>query len=59
MTVVFLLSEEAEKFGPLMKETVPYYMDKFKNIVTENNGYFVNGKVVLIIYLVWSIMYIY
>jgi len=45
-TVVFLSNEaeKAEKFGPLMKETVPYYMDKFEKIVAENNGYFVNGK---------------
>lgn len=48
-SVVFFSSEaeKAEKFGPLMKETVPFYMDKFENIVAENNGYFVNGKVIL------------
>jgi len=48
-SVVFFSSEaeKAEKFGPLMIETVPFYMDKFENIVAENNGYFVNGKVIL------------
>jgi glutathione S-transferase len=32
----------------LIKETIPFYMDKFEKIVGENNGYFVNGKVFLI-----------
>lgn len=47
-TVVFYSDNEeskSEKFGPLIKETVPYYMDKFEKIVAENNGFFVNGKV--------------
>ncbi|XP_050440872.1 glutathione S-transferase-like [Adelges cooleyi] len=33
-----------QKYVPLFKETVPYYMDKFEEIVAENKGYFVNGK---------------
>ncbi|XP_025408603.1 glutathione S-transferase-like [Sipha flava] len=32
------------KYEPLIKETIPFYMDKFEKIVGENNGYFVNGK---------------
>lgn len=36
---------KAAKYGPLMNETVPLYMNKFESIVGENNGYFVNGKV--------------
>lgn len=36
---------KAAKYGPLIKETVPFYMDKFETTVAENNGYFVNGKV--------------
>jgi glutathione S-transferase len=35
---------KAAKYGPLINETVPFYMNKFENIVEENNGYFVNGK---------------
>jgi len=35
---------KAAKYGPLIKETIPFYMDKFESIVGENNGYFVNGK---------------
>ncbi|XP_050549167.1 glutathione S-transferase-like [Daktulosphaira vitifoliae] len=33
-----------KKYDPLIKETIPFYMKKFESIVTENNGYFVNGK---------------
>lgn len=40
---------KAAKYGPLINETVPYYMDKFEKTVGENNGYFVNGKVILFI----------
>jgi len=53
-TVVFYSDNEeskSEKFGPLIKETVPYYMDKFEKIVAENNGFFVNGK------LSWADLY--
>lgn len=41
-------SEEskAQKFSPLINEMVPYYITKFESTVNENNGYFVNGKVV-------------
>ncbi|VVC36045.1 Thioredoxin-like fold,Glutathione S-transferase, N-terminal,Glutathione S-transferase, C-terminal- [Cinara cedri] len=35
---------KAAKYGPLINETIPFYMDKFENIIGENNGYFVNGK---------------
>lgn len=36
---------KAAKYVTLVNETIPYHMDKFENIVGENNGYFVNGKV--------------
>jgi len=36
---------KAEKYVKLVDETIPYYMERFENIVVENNGYFVNGKV--------------
>ncbi|KAL5233523.1 hypothetical protein ACI65C_000933 [Semiaphis heraclei] len=35
---------KAAKYVTLVNETIPYYMEKFENIVAENNGYFVNGK---------------
>ncbi|XP_022173704.1 glutathione S-transferase-like [Myzus persicae] len=35
---------KAEKYVTLVNETIPYYMERFENIVVENNGYFVNGK---------------
>lgn len=28
-----------------MKETVPYYLDKFDEHIKENGGYLANGKV--------------
>jgi len=36
---------KSQKFSPLVNEMVPYYMAIFENIVTENHGFFVNGKV--------------
>jgi len=36
---------KAAKYVTLVNETIPYYMERFENIVVENNGYFVNGKV--------------
>jgi len=39
---------KAKKYVTLINETIPLYMNKFENIVGENNGYFVNGKVMLI-----------
>ncbi|KAL5235185.1 hypothetical protein ACI65C_002595 [Semiaphis heraclei] len=35
---------KAAKYVTLVNETIPYYMERFENIVVENNGYFVNGK---------------
>ncbi|KAL4084600.1 hypothetical protein QTP88_027533 [Uroleucon formosanum] len=35
---------KAAKYVKLVDETIPYYMERFENIVVENNGYFVNGK---------------
>lgn len=39
---------KAEKYVTLTNETIPLYMNNFENIVGENGGYFVNGKVMLI-----------
>lgn len=39
---------KAEKYVTLINETIPLYMNKFENIVGENDGYFANGKVMLI-----------
>lgn len=57
-TVVFYSSEaeKSEKHATLMKETVPFYIEKFENIVAENNGYFVNGKVIPIIYIICLVL---
>jgi len=33
----------------LIKETLPYYLPKFDAIVKENGGYFVGGKVRLLL----------
>lgn len=41
---------KAAKYGPLIEETVPFYMNKFESIVAENKGYFVNGKVNILVY---------
>ncbi|XP_075215811.1 glutathione S-transferase-like [Lycorma delicatula] len=32
------------KYEPLMKETVPYYLNKFEEHIKENGGYLANGK---------------
>jgi len=39
------------RYAPLINETIPFYMDKFEKSVGENNGYFVNGKVPMLIIL--------
>jgi len=39
---------KAITYVTLINETIPLYMNKFENIVDENDGYFVNGKVMLI-----------
>jgi glutathione S-transferase len=36
---------KAAKYGPLINETLPLYLNKFESTVAENKGYFVNGKV--------------
>lgn len=40
---------KAAKYETLINTTIPFYMDKLENVVSENNGYFVNGKVIQII----------
>lgn len=39
---------KAQKYETLINVTIPLYMNKFENTVGENDGYFVNGKVILI-----------
>jgi len=58
--VVFHSKEEEkdEKHALLIKETVPFYMDKFEKIVTENDGYFVNGKVMQIFSIIFFTLFI-
>jgi len=29
----------------IVKDSIPFYFDRFEKIVSENGGYFVNGKV--------------
>lgn len=36
----------------LVKEKIPFYMDRFEKIVAENGGYFVNGKVCLLVFTI-------
>lgn len=40
---------KAAKYGPLINETIPLFMNKFESTVAENKGYFVNGKVTSIL----------
>ncbi|XP_050440871.1 glutathione S-transferase-like [Adelges cooleyi] len=35
---------KATKYNTLINESIPFYIDKFEQIVKNNNGYFVNGK---------------
>ena len=34
-----------KKFGTLKNETIPFYMSKFEEVVTKNDGHLVGGKV--------------
>jgi len=36
---------KSKMYGTLVNETIPFYADRFERIVSENGGYFVNGKV--------------
>ena len=38
-------ASKEKKWAPLNDETIPYYMKKFDEVVKENGGYFVGGKV--------------
>ncbi|XP_034250056.1 glutathione S-transferase-like [Thrips palmi] len=42
---------KAAKEGPLFKEQIPFYLNKFEEIVKANGGYLVNGK------LTWADIY--
>ncbi|BES88140.1 unnamed protein product [Nesidiocoris tenuis] len=42
---------KAKKKEVVLNETAPYYLEKFDNLVKENNGYLANGK------LSWGDMY--
>nr|QHU80030.1 glutathione S-transferase S2 [Bemisia tabaci] len=35
---------KVKKYDPLVKETIPFYMERLEKQVEENGGYFVNGK---------------
>ncbi|XP_075215228.1 uncharacterized protein LOC142321122 [Lycorma delicatula] len=37
-------NSKAKKYEPLMKETVPFYLEKIDNVIKENGGYLANGK---------------
>nr|CAD7455969.1 unnamed protein product [Timema tahoe] len=37
--------KKEEKKHILIKETIPYYLKKFENVLNENNGFFVGGAV--------------
>jgi len=50
---------KAAKYVTLVNETIPYYLERFENIVVENNGYFVNGKVNNVLNLNDLIIYLY
>lgn len=39
---------KAKKHVTLINDTIPLYMNNFENTVCKNDGYFVNGKVMLI-----------
>jgi len=39
----------------IVNDSIPFYFDRFEKIVSENGGYFVNGKVCIIYYIVLSI----
>jgi len=49
----------AAKYVTLVNETIPYNMERFENIVVENNGYFVNGKVNNVLNLTDFIIFLY
>nr|CAD7573684.1 unnamed protein product [Timema californicum] len=44
-------ASKEKKKGPLLSETIPYYLQKFDEIGKNNEGYFVGGK------LTWADMY--
>jgi len=50
---------KAAKYATLVNETIPYNMERFENIVVENNGYFVNGNVNNVLNLNDLIIYLY
>lgn len=36
---------KSKMIGTLVNETIPFYLERFEKTVSENGGYFVNGKV--------------
>jgi len=36
---------KSKMYGTLVNETVPFYMERYEQMVSDNGGYFVNGKV--------------
>lgn len=49
---------KAAKYGPLVNETIPLFMNKFESTIAENKGYFVNGKVTSKIVSIYSYYYL-
>lgn len=43
---------KSKMYETLLNETVPFYLDRFEQTVSDNGGYFVNGKVSI---LFWSL----
>lgn len=43
---------KSKMYDPLVNKTIPFYVDRFENIVAENDGYFVNGKVYAFFYYI-------
>lgn len=42
----------------IVNDSIPFYFDRFEKIVSENGGYFVNGKVCIIYYYIVLSIYI-
>jgi len=40
---------KSKMYDSLINETIPFYVDRFEKNVSDNNGYFVNGKVCIFI----------
>jgi len=43
----------------IVNDSIPFYFDRFEKIVSENGGYFVNGKVCIIYIYILLSTYLY